>query len=110
MRQLRIVYDGQCPFCSRYAQLVRLREGFDVHLIDARREQETAASYNLDLNEGMVVDLDGAVHHGAEAISLLSRLSGRPGPLSSPTIARLVYPGLRLGRRVALRLLGRKQI
>lgn len=110
MRQLRILYDGQCPFCTRYVQLVRLRERFAVELIDARRDRERAGRYGLDLNAGMIVDLDGTVHHGAAAVSLLSRLSSKPGPLASPMVARLVYPFMRMGRNGVLRLLGRSPI
>lgn len=110
MRQLRIVYDGQCPFCSRYVELVRLRERFDVTLIDARRERERADAYGLDLNEGMIVDLDGSVHHGAAAVSLLSRLSRRPGPLAHPAVARWAYPVMRLVRQGTLRVLGRAML
>lgn len=110
MRPLRIVYDGECPFCSRYVQLVRLREEFEVELVDARREPEKAKRYGLDLNEGMIVDLDGQVHHGAEAVWLLSTLSRRPGLFSRRPIAEALYPVLRLGRRLTLRALGRKPI
>ena len=32
-----IVYDGDCPFCSRYVKLVRLREALgSVDLVNAR--------------------------------------------------------------------------
>lgn len=107
MQQLHIVYDGQCPFCSRYVQLVRLRERVSVVLVDARREPERAAAYGLDLNAGMIADLDGVVHHGAAAVSLLSRLSRRPGPLAWAPLARVLYPAMRLGRQVTLKALGR---
>ncbi len=110
MAYLHIVYDGDCPFCSSYIKLLRLREQFDVRLVDARREPEFAAQYGLDLNEGMVVDMDGDVHHGARAVALLSRLSSRISPLRSDKVAQAVYPFLRLGRNVALKLLGRSQI
>ncbi|HSP24134.1 MAG TPA: DCC1-like thiol-disulfide oxidoreductase family protein [Saliniramus sp.] len=110
MASLRIVYDGDCPFCSRYVALMRLRERHKVELVDARREPEKAQAYGLDLNEGMIVDLDGAVHHGARAVALLSRLSRRPGPLASDRLAALAYPVMRAGRNLTLRLLGRKRI
>jgi len=32
---LHIVYDGDCPFCSGYVALLRLREQYDVRLVDA---------------------------------------------------------------------------
>ena len=35
--EVLIVYDGQCPFCSRYVELVRLRQSLgQVRLINAR--------------------------------------------------------------------------
>jgi predicted DCC family thiol-disulfide oxidoreductase YuxK len=110
MASLRIVYDGDCPFCRNYVALLRLRERHDVRLVDARREPALAAQYGLDLNEGMIVDMDGKVHHGARAVSLLSHLSGRFGLLRSERVASAVYPLLRFGRNVTLKLLGRSQI
>ena len=107
---LHIIYDGDCPFCSSYVTLLRLREQYDVHLVDARKEPAVAARYGLDLNEGMVVDLDGKVHHGARAISLLARLSGTLSPLRSERVASAVYPLFRFGRNAALKVLGRRQI
>jgi predicted DCC family thiol-disulfide oxidoreductase YuxK len=110
MARLHIVYDGDCPFCSRYVALLRLREQHDVRLVDARKNPAFAAQYGLDLNAGMIVDLDGNVFHGARAISVLSRLSGTISPLRSEWIARAVYPLLRFGRNVSLKVLGRSRI
>jgi hypothetical protein len=110
MATLRVIYDGDCPFCSSYVALLRLREQYDVRLVDARKEPAFAAQYGLDLNEGMIVDLDGEVHHGARAMSLLSRLSGSISPLRSERVASAVYPLFRFGRNVALKVLGRSQI
>ena len=110
MATLHVIYDGECPFCRSYVSLLRLREQFDVRLIDARKEPAAAARYGLDLNEGMVVDLDGQVSHGAAAVSVLSRLSMTPGPLASERISRAVYPLLRFGRNLTLRFLGRRPL
>ena len=79
-------------------------------LVDARREPERAAAYGLDLNAGMIADLDGVVHHGAAAVSLLSSLSRRPGPLAWAPLTRMVYPLMRLGRQATLRILGRSPL
>lgn len=117
MGSLRIVYDGDCPFCSRYVRLVRLRENFVVDLVDARQYPELAQSYGLDLNEGMIADLDGSVHHGAEAVWLLSTLSSQSGfvnrwmatVFSTKLLARIAYPAMRCGRNLTLGILGRKR-
>jgi len=110
MAALRIIYDGECPFCSRYAAYQRLREEYTLHLVDARAEPELAGSYGLDLNEGMIIDLDGRVYYGADAVCLLSQLSQRPGPLRHERVARALYPLLRFGRNMTLKILGRKPI
>lgn len=117
-----IVYDGQCPFCSRYVQLVRLRETLgEVRLIDARKggpEVEEVRRAGLDLDEGMVLKLDGRLHHGADCINklaLLSTPSSRFNRLNaavfrSRTASHVLYPMLRTGRNAVLRILGRPKI
>ena len=116
MTPLRIVYDGECPFCGAYVRLMRLRKNFAVELIDARRQPERANSYGLDLNAGMIADLDGRIHHGADAVWLLSTLSSRAGFCNRMTallfswkrFVRLSYPVLRFFRTATLKILGRK--
>jgi predicted DCC family thiol-disulfide oxidoreductase YuxK len=117
-----IVYDGQCPFCSRYVQLVRLRETLgQVQLVDARKGGpmvDEARAAGLDLDEGMVLKLDGRLYHGADCINMLALLSTPSSRFNrinaalfrSRTASRLMYPMLRTGRNAVLRLLGRTRI
>lgn len=117
-----VVYDGECPFCSRYVLLYQLRErGQRVHLIDARSSDpiiDEIRARNLDLNDGMVVRWRGQYHYGAEAMHLLAMLADHRSffnrinrmLFSRPQIARAVYPVLVRARKFNLRLLGRKQI
>lgn len=116
MRPLRIVYDGECPFCSGFVRLARLRESFDVDLVDARQAPELVPHYagrGLDLNVGMVVEVDDETYHGGDAVWLIAALSSRSGArnkilaalFATRPIARALYPALRLGRRMTLRAL-----
>lgn len=117
-----VVYDGECPFCSRYVLLYQLRErGQRVHLIEARSSHPIVGEIragNLDLNEGMVVRWRARYYYGAEAMHLLATLAaGRSCfswvnriVFSRPRIARTVYPVLVRARKLMLRLLGRKLI
>jgi predicted DCC family thiol-disulfide oxidoreductase YuxK len=61
-RTLSVYYDGQCPFCSRYMQLYRLRQGDkELVLINVRNDVATLAevtAMGLDIDNGMVVQLD----------------------------------------------------
>jgi predicted DCC family thiol-disulfide oxidoreductase YuxK len=114
-----IVYDGQCPFCSRYVGLLRLRQSLGhVELIDARQDGPVVAEIHaagLDLDEGMALKLGDRWYHGDECIHILALLS-TPSTLfnkingavfRSRPAARLLYPLLRAGRNVALKVLGR---
>ena len=117
-----VVYDQECPFCSRYVLMYQLREqGRRVHLIDARSDHPLVAAVrlqNLDLNEGMVVRWRGQFHYGAEAMHLLALLGSNrtvfnrfnQAIFSNPALARVLYPWLVRGRKLTLRLLGRKLI
>ena len=118
---VQVVYDGECPFCTAYARLLRLRESYDVELVDARSGHPVVAeieSQGLDLDEGMVVKMHGRLHHGADAMTRLAVMGAKAGPLraagnwvfSDAGRARLFYPPLRAGRNLALRLLGRRKI
>jgi len=117
-----VVYDGECPFCSRYVLLYQLRErGQRVHLIDARSSHPIVSEIrtrNLNLNDGMVVRWRGRYHYGAEAMHLLATLA-KDGSFfnrinrmlfSHPQAARALYPALVRARKLLLRLLGRKLI
>ena len=119
---LWVVYDGECPFCSNYVMLYRLREGFArIHLIDARTKHPILAEIrarHLDLDDGMVVKLSGIFFHGHEAMHVLALLGGQQTffnrlnrlIFSRPKLARWLYPYLVRGRLIALWLLRRPLI
>ena len=117
-----LVYDGDCPFCSRYVQYLRFREAVaPVRLVNAREGGplvDELQRAGLDLDEGMVLKLGGRYYHGADcihALALLSSGSGLFGRINarvfrSSQLSRVLYPVLRAGRNTALRLLGRTKI
>ena len=117
--KVRVVYDGACPFCDDYVRHQQLRDAVDeLELVDARNSPAVLAELAIAprrLEEGMVVVADGRQYHGADALHFLSHAMHRPtrwwvrwvARLSrSPRVAAGLYPMLRAGRRVALRLLG----
>lgn len=119
---LTIVYDGECPFCTSYIRLVRLREtAGQVELVDARQPHpilDEIRARGLDLDEGMVVRIDGEYLYGPAAMTALSLLSTRAGVFNramraifrKPDRAAALYPLLVRGRNATLRVLGRKPI
>ena len=111
--QLLIVYDGACPFCSAYTALIRLRDYMQIELLSARSDDSRIAVFRNSgyrLDEGMLLQMDGQVFVGADAMYWLAVLSTNGGVLnrlqrfifSRRWLARALYPGLRMGRRVVL--------
>jgi predicted DCC family thiol-disulfide oxidoreductase YuxK len=117
-----VVYDGECPFCSSFVLLYRIREhAKHVHLIDARSPHpmvDEVRRQRLDLNEGMAVKFKGRFYHGADAMNILAILGSgttlfnriNRALFRRPGVARLLYPLLARGRLITLRLLGRPLI
>ena len=119
---LTLVYDGECPFCTRYASMVRLRDSAgSLEILNARDshplvEQLAGSGFNLD--DGMVLKVGDAVYHGDQALHAVAMLSSRVGWFNrlnylvfrSSSVSGVLYPVLRAGRNLALRMLGRKKI
>lgn len=116
---VRIIYDGACPFCDDYVRYQRLRAATaSVELVDARERRDVLAEHAIEpaeLEDGMVVVVNGRLHRGADAMHVLSGLSDPPAKWwvravaavsGSRILARIAYPFLRLGRRIALAFLG----
>ena len=114
-----IVYDGRCPVCRRVAALSRLRDRSGVlELVDARTGAIDSIQgrdlRHLDFDEGFAVVVDGAIHHGAEgahALALLTEPSGIGFRLFQSLArderrSRVLYPFLRAGRNLLLRIMG----
>ena len=118
-----LLYDGECPVCSAYVAMARLRQLYPgLKVLDARSEPDLVAalrSKGYEINEGMVLCLDGAIHFGPDATRLIAQL-GRTSPsqwrrtalglIGSASWSRRLYSGLNRGRRALLRVLGRKPI
>ncbi|MEL7485968.1 MAG: DCC1-like thiol-disulfide oxidoreductase family protein [Pseudomonadota bacterium] len=119
---LYVIYDGECPFCSAYVRMVRLREtAGDVCLLDAREPHpitDALKSAGFDFDEGMALKIGDAVYHGDECVRQLAMMSGPSSVVNrlhywvfrNEKRAKFLYPYLRAGRNFALRLLGKRKI
>ena len=119
---MQIVYDGDCPFCSRYVAMVRLREAAGpVELIDARSDHPAArrvTQAGFDLDEGMALIDGDTIHFGDEVVHRLALMSTGSGAFNklnprifrSPRVARMLYPVMKAGRNATLTLMGRRKI
>lgn len=119
-RDLQLVYDKQCPVCDLYCSLADVGDGRLLR-IDAREDGELmreVTERGLDIDEGMVLKVDGQLYYGAEAIHQLALASPNTGIFNrftrlmfrSRRIANVLYPVLRALRNLLLRLLGKTRI
>ncbi|HEV8442491.1 MAG TPA: DCC1-like thiol-disulfide oxidoreductase family protein [Steroidobacteraceae bacterium] len=119
---LWIVYDGECPLCSRFSLLYRAREvARRVCLVDARSHDPLVAEVRargFDLDAGMVVILGDRFYHGVDAMGVMALLGSdrtlfnrlNRAIFRRPRLARQLYPALVRGRRLLLCLLRRELI
>ena len=117
-----LLYDGDCPFCSRYVRLVQLREAVGpITLANAREHTALVDEVNrlgYDVDTGMVLKLNGNYYHGADCIHALALLTTSSGwfnrlnslAFRSPAVSKYIYPVLRGCRNLTLRLLGRSRL
>ena len=73
-QKITLYYDKQCPFCSKYANFLKLKENFEITLKDARENQSEIALIcgNLDINDGFIVVYKNDCFQGAKALSFLN--------------------------------------
>lgn len=117
-----LVYDGDCPLCSQYARMLRLRESVGpLELVSARDEHPVVDSLieeGFDLDEGMAFIHLGSVYFGDDAIARMAMLSSpisffnrlNASVFKRPRLAAAMYPLMKAGRRLSLWIMRRSLI
>ncbi|MCB1502666.1 MAG: DUF393 domain-containing protein [Bauldia sp.] len=113
-----VIYDGDCPLCSRYVHALRIREAAGaVELVDARTCPDLVARFRaggVDLDEAFVCFVDEELYAGGDAVNILALLSGESGALNrlnyhifgNRAVSRRLYPLLRAVRNGLLTIRG----
>lgn len=121
-KQVLLVYDRECPACEFYCRHARIDpEHGTLHRIDAREPSDVLNKIThagLDIDQGMVLETNGRLYYGADAIHELARRAPRAGVFhrfsrvlfGSSARAQLFYPILRTCRNLLLKLLGKSKI
>ena len=117
-----LLYDGECPFCTRYVVYTKAKQAFDgLELLDARKYPSLVRYWRekgLELNDGMLLVVNGQTYYGDEAVhalalastqsDLFNRMNSRV--FRSRFASKILYPVLRTGRNITIRMLGRSRI
>ncbi len=121
-KEILLVYDKHCPVCNSYCRLMRIEASTGaLKLIDAREPSDALdeiTALGLDIDQGMVLKMEGEIYYGADAIHALALINSRSGFFNrlnywlfrSKRASRILYPALRCGRNLLLKLLGKTKI
>ena len=109
--KLALYYDGECPFCSKYADILKLKSCYELKICNAREDLSwRECAKNIQLDDGVVLIVDDICYQGVEALDMLLKICKYQGlffgmhklVFSNPLIGNGVYYVFKLLRKVAL--------
>ena len=113
-RDFTFIYDGQCPFCNHFAELLEIKSQINVKTLDGRKNIDILHPLykkGFDLDKGAILLKDDEIFHGAEAINVICNQINNPsGKLlkllsnifKSNKRTKLLFPFLLRARRFSL--------
>ncbi|AAP99739.1 DCC1-like thiol-disulfide oxidoreductase family protein [Prochlorococcus marinus] len=117
--KLVFIYDGECPFCKHFAELLELKSGLpDISILNAREnlpEITSLLNRGYDIDNGAILLKDEEVLHGANAINWICSRIDKPSDsllkilsivFFSKKRTNFIFPLLIIARRFALLLKG----
>ena len=109
------IYDGQCPFCNHFAELLEIKSKIsNIKVIDGRKHLSLINSLldkGFDLDKGAILLKDEEIFHGAEAINTICKRITNPSSslllllsrvFKSTKRTKFLFPLLVRARRFAL--------
>ena len=118
--KILFVYDGQCPFCNHFAQLLELKGSIpSLQLIDGRANLGVLTELfkqGYDLNKGAILINNGKIMHGADAINWICSMLKEPNDslleilrviFTSSKRSKIIFPLLIWARRLSLTVKGK---
>ncbi len=109
------IYDGECPFCNHFAELLEIKSKIsNLKILDGRKNLLLINSLfekGYDLDKGAILLKDKEIFHGAEAINTICRQINNPSSNLLMLLSRLfksnnrtkvLFPLLVRARRFAL--------
>ena len=112
---LTFIYDGECPFCNHFAELLELKSEIkNISILDGRKNPELMKDLlkkGYDLDKGAILFKNKEIFHGANAINTICRLINQPSSklleilsatFKSNKRTKFIFPFLVTARRLAL--------
>jgi len=112
---LTFIYDGECPFCNHFAELLELKSKINnITILDGRKNLKIINSLlekGFDIDKGAILLKGDEIFHGAEAINkICNQINNPSGKLlkllskifKSDKRTNFLFPFLVRARRFAL--------
>ena len=109
------IYDGECPFCNNFAELLEIKSKIkNIKIIDGRKNLsiiESLLEKGYDIDKGAILLKDDDIFHGANAINTICKEIKNPtsnllkilsGVFKSNKRTKFLFPLLLRARRFAL--------
>ena len=114
--KLIFIYDGECPFCNHFAELLLLKSNLPNIQVKNARDQppEIPNGYDMDV-KGAILFKDGEILSGSSAIHWICSQITEPSntllkilsiTFSSKKRSDSIFPLLIIARRIALIFMG----
>ena len=114
------IYDGECPFCNYFAELLEFKSCLpELEILDGRKNLALLShlyKQGYDLNKGAILIHNEKIMHGSAAINWICSKLNQPSDsmlevlriiFTSTKRTNLLFPFLLWGRRLSLTLKGK---
>jgi len=109
------IYDGECPFCNHFAELLEIKSKItNIKILDGRKNLTIIKSLSekgYDLDKGAILLNNEDIFHGADAINIICKQINNPSSslllflsamFKSNKRTKVIFPFLVRARRLAL--------
>ena len=109
------IYDGECPFCNHFAELIEIKSKLNnIKILDGRKNLTLINSLldkGYDLDKGAILLNDEEIFHGPEAVNTICKQIDNPSSSLLLLLSRVfksskrtnyLFPLLVTARRFAL--------
>ena len=109
------IYDGECPFCNHFAELLEIKSKItNIKILDGRKNLSLIKSLlekGYDLDKGAILLKNEEILHGADAINTICKQISKPSSnlllllsrvFKSNKRTKVIFPLLIIARRFAL--------
>ena len=109
------IYDGECPFCNHFAELLEIKSKINnIKILDGRKNLnliESLLEKGYDIDKGAILLKNEDIFHGAAAINTICKQISNPSSnllfllsrvFKSNKRTKVIFPLLIRARRFAL--------